>query len=42
MGLRVEALKGSKQMVHDIFVRVGVCRIAGGVKVFEKNESIFL
>jgi hypothetical protein len=42
MGLRVEALKGSKQMVQDIFVRVGVRRIVGGKKVFEKNESIFL
>ena len=46
MGLRVEALKGSKQMVQDIFVRVGVGvgvrRIVGGKKVFEKNESIFL
>jgi hypothetical protein len=46
MGLRVEALKGSKQMVQDIFVRVGVRvgvrRISGGKKVFEKNESIFL
>jgi len=29
-------------MVQDIFVRVVVRRIAGGVKVFEKNESIFL
>ena len=31
-------------MVQAIFVRVGVGvrRIAGGVKVFEKNESIFL
>jgi hypothetical protein len=42
MGLRVEALNGSKQMVQDIFVRVGGRRIVGDKKVFEKNESIFL
>jgi hypothetical protein len=46
MGLRVDALKGSKQMVQDIFVRVRVRvrvrRMAGGKKVFERNESIFL
>jgi hypothetical protein len=39
MGLRVEALKGSKQMEQDIFVGVGVRvrvrRIVGGKKVFE-------
>jgi len=44
MGLRVEALKESKQMVQAIFVRVRVRvrRIAGGVKVFERYKSIFL
>lgn len=45
MGLRVDALKGSKQMVQegqDIFVRVRVRRMVGGNKVFERNESIFL
>jgi hypothetical protein len=44
MGLRVDALKVSKQMVQDIFVRVRVRvrRMAGGKKVFERNESIFL
>lgn len=42
MGLRVDALKGSKQMVQDIFVRVRVRRMVGGKKVFERNESIFL
>jgi len=41
MGLRVEALKGSKQMEQDILVgvrvrvRVRVRRIVGGKKVFE-------
>jgi hypothetical protein len=33
MGLRVEALKGSKQMEQYIFVRVRI--IVGGKKVFE-------
>jgi hypothetical protein len=47
MGLRVDALKVSKQMVQEgqaIFVRVRIrVRImVGGAKVFEKNESIFL
>jgi hypothetical protein len=42
MGLRVDALKVSKQMGQDIFVRIRVRRMGGGKKVFEKNESIFL
>jgi hypothetical protein len=45
MGLRVDALKVSKQMGQegqDIFVRIRVRIMVGGKKVFEKNESIFL
>jgi hypothetical protein len=44
MGLRVDALKVSKHMGQDIFVRVRVRvrRMGGGKKVFENNESIFL
>ena len=42
MGLRVDAVKASKQMEQDIFVRVRIDKKRWMKKVFVKLKSIFL